>query len=423
MFKQGQIRKFLFASIGFGTITGIIFPLFASIFTDYKSGQHKVAFVILCIVAGITVGLVSYFVANLTLIASIKKLHNHFDNISKGDLTNRLYIRGNDEISKLADAFNVMAESLKVIVTEIKNESMNINEFTDRSKLNVEILNEQITEVTKATQEISSDMEETSASTGEINEALSRIGDSIKVIASKTRVGTKMVSDIADKATGLKSEAVDSRTSTTRIYEESEKKLRQAIEKAQSVEKIVMLSEAIMNINSQTNLLALNASIEAARAGEAGKGFAVVADEIRNLAESSEKTVVEIKNITDIVLEVVNNLSSSSKELLSFINNQIVKDYDKFVITGEQYNNDAELMNELMVYFSLVSEELTVSMNTAIESVGSISQSNEEAVFSNNKIAGNMLEVSEKSKNVSRETEKIKSIASTLSELAATFKV
>lgn len=78
-------------------------------------------------------------------------------------------------------------------------------------------------------------------------------------------------------------------------------KLREAIENARAVERISILSDAILEIASRTNLLSLNATIEAAQAGEAGRGFAVVAEEIRNLAENSRKTASEIQKVTQQV--------------------------------------------------------------------------------------------------------------------------
>ncbi len=103
------------------------------------------------------------------------------------------------------------------------------------------------------------------------------------------------------------------------MYKTNEKELSEAIEKSKSVEKINVLSEAILKITEQTNLLALNAAIEAARAGEAGKGFSVVAEEIRKLAEESNNTANEIQEITKIVVNAVENLANNSNKILTFI--------------------------------------------------------------------------------------------------------
>ena len=118
--------------------------------------------------------------------------------------------------------------------------------------------------------------------------------------------------------------------------------LKSAIEESTSVRHVNELTEEILSVSSQTNLLALNASIEAARAGEAGKGFAVVADEIRKLADSTRETANNIQSINAQVTDAVEKLSDSANQLVTYIDDTIMPDYDSFVKTGEQYRGECE---------------------------------------------------------------------------------
>lgn len=75
----------------------------------------------------------------------------------------------------------------------------------------------------------------------------------------------------------------------------------------------------IKEISEQTNMLGLNAAIEAARVGDTGRGFSVVAEEIRKLSDSSKKTVLQVKELTQQIQRSITITSTASRSTLSVI--------------------------------------------------------------------------------------------------------
>ena len=148
---------------------------------------------------------------------------------------------------------------------------------------------------------------------------------------------------------------------------ENQKAIEKAIGELQSLMRIDEMAAQILDITSQTNLLSLNASIEAARAGEAGRGFSVVADEIRQLAEQSKDAVVNIQNVTGKVNDAITKLSGDSNRLLEFVKEDVQNAFVMFGEMGTHYNNDASDINDMVMDFTAVAEELLSSVKTVME--------------------------------------------------------
>ena len=136
--------------------------------------------------------------------------------------------------------------------------------------------------------------------------------------------------------------------STDRKVSEILEVLQKAIEDSNSVKQVNSLTNDILNIASQTNLLALNASIEAARAGEAGRGFAVVASEIANLAAESTATGANIVTIVAQVNSSVETLTKCLVDVLDFLENKVMNDYDAFMTSSDEYSDVTRSIEDFM---------------------------------------------------------------------------
>lgn len=88
------------------------------------------------------------------------------------------------------------------------------------------------------------------------------------------------------------------------------------------MEEMHTIVELIGGITSQTGLLALNASIEAARAGEAGRGFSVVATEISGMATRTKEATGNITQLIDNVSSAIREVVGVISQMVSGINEE-----------------------------------------------------------------------------------------------------
>ncbi len=287
------LRKLLLAFLGFGLVMGMIFPLYAQFFVEWKPGMQQ-WFVADCLVAGIVLGVCNYTLLKVVLLRNLQHVSTAMDAVSNKQLNTQCEIESGDIIGELALSCNRMTEQLRKMIDEMGGGVRQLAETTKklsavtRSNLSgIDTQHKEIESIVVATDELV-------ATTSEIASNTEHTSRSAQRADHQAANGCKVVAQAI--------------ASITELAEDADGTLIAVRAMANHGSQISSVMSVIRDIAEQTNLLALNAAIEAARAGEHGRGFAVVADEVRSLATRTKASTGQIK---DMVLALETGARSS----------------------------------------------------------------------------------------------------------------
>lgn len=278
------------------------------------------------------------------LVKPINAVKNSIDEVNAGNLSVRIPGFGNNCAGRLIPGINQLAESLSVLVTEIRASS-------DSASVLSEQLAMRSFELSAKTEQQSAMLIETSANMEEIAAGTKNNAEN-----------TVLVSKHAQEATMFAGRGGDLMANVATNM--------QSINKC--TDKMTEIITLIDSIAFQTNILSLNAAVEAARAGEHGRGFTVVAGEVRNLAHRSSESAKNIKALIDVTTGNV----KQGTDIVA----QAEENMNKIV-------QGAELVNGLMAQIS-VSTQQQQGIEQIASALSELEQATQGSVMIADELAG-----------------------------------
>ena len=319
----------------------------------YKQGVIK------AVVIGIAVVLVAtgigYHIAQ-SVREPLNRILKTLEGLTKGDMTQRIEIRYNNEFSRLSGHINSLADNLHHILVQLNDASENLTNTANHNQ----------TTSSKAQSQLSTQREQTAS----VATAMTEMAHSVQEVAQSAQSSLEMVQKVESASESGRKIMSDNITTINQL----ETRLNQSVDAVGELQKmssqIGSILDVIRNIAEQTNLLALNAAIEAARAGEQGRGFAVVADEVRVLAKRTTDSTSEIESM-------ISNLQSSSSSASTVIES-CMTDMELSVEQASTANSAMEEIQALILEISQMSTHITQAAAEQSETTGDIARSIED---------------------------------------------
>ncbi|NLT20496.1 MAG: hypothetical protein GXY16_05805 [Syntrophomonadaceae bacterium] len=413
------LKTMVFSSIAAGIIVGFLLA--------YMAGAMNLRGLIISFISAWLAGLVVAWISTTNnsrkFIYPTWSLVEQANLITSGDFTAEVPLnKSMGQLVLMRDVFNHMAEGLKLIGSQIKEASFQINhssaetvQIADNTLNNINTMNILIEQIARGANDQAINMQVTSESAAFMADLAQQLAWKFSEVAVHVGDTEAVVFEGLNNVSFQRQKVTETMTSITRVSES----IGELEHKSTMIGQIV---DVITDIADQTNLLALNAAIEAARAGEQGRSFAVVAEEVRKLAEETSTTaqsiyglIGDIQNSTVRVVEDV----TLAHEVLEKQTEVVLNNEDLFFRLKEQIIPVTKQIQNI----ANASQEITQSTNNINNEMGNIAALSQETAAATQEILASTDEQSKNIDNMIQGIQELSLLAKNLGEQSSRIKL
>lgn len=383
-----------------------------------KIAKTTIELAIIALIIGIVIALI----ITRAVTKELKTLNNAMDMMADGKLTYRINVKSKNELGQAEANYNVMADQISSLIKGVEEKSGVLITASQKISNVSESTTETVNQVSEAIQSVSI------GASGQA-ESTQKATSEVELLASKLHETKAYVSDINDMSVETKQLSDQGLTIVDDLIEKGEKSKDNSRfsknvvnEMIESINKINFISDAITEITEQTNLLSLNASIEAARAGESGRGFAVVADEIRKLAEQSQSSTDEIKQIVKEISAKSVVAEKTMDESVDIIDEQNKSINDAKELFGH-ISDAVNALKEGLDNIASLNEQMDASRENVVKSMEDVASVSTETAAASEEVSASAEEVNATMHTLNQFTVELDEIATHLTEAINRFEL
>lgn len=374
------------------------------------------------VILGTLAGILSAFMNYRKFIAPISKINRFIDELADGNMSTRLDEKSVGQLDSIASALNHTASAWQEVLNKVVLASDEVTQYAQQLSSGAQQTNMATSHIAEVIEEIAAGADNQVHGVGTASNVIMQMSETLTQVAANSEQVTEQINDSLEKANQGDASISTAGCQMNSIHvnvQDLSKVVKGLGQRSQEIGKII---EVITGIAAQTNLLALNAAIEAARAGEQGKGFAVVANEVRNLAEKSAESTLQISQLISKIQEETHQVVQT----MDTVNHEVTEGMEVMKGAGDsfkQIRQSVSMVTNQMQEVASAIQQMSAGSRQMVQSMDEITHVANESAMATQSVLASTEEQAASMEEISLSADHLTVMAEDLKGLISRFKL